>query len=331
MHCSSFYVTTGDKRSYISLFRCCNFWRIMKNRVWIILLVTLGWSFNSNAQVREFDRLEMLYAQGHYHMVYRQANRLLDKPDFDYSLVPKFYKSLALFQLSQNDNFYKRKPASLDEARKLFLEVKNSGDGAKIFNAHIYEVSALKRDLSLWLEDLKRLGKRQATENVQEVLRGLFDKVPDIEYEGEMKPSDIVVESDAKESTEVRARREEIIKLAKKQIGVPYVWAGNDPKGFDCSGFTSYVLVKSSNKELPRRAIEQYAASKKVKQKNVQQGDLVFFDSGSGINHVGIIVSGKGEPLVMIHASSTKGIVITEIEKTDYWLKRLYGFGTFVD
>lgn len=303
---------------------------IMRKRLWVIVAVLLCLGFDASAQVREFDRLEMLYAQGHYHMVYRQANRLLDKPDFDYSMMPKFYKSLALFQLSQNDYFYKRKPESLDEARALFLEVKNSADGPKIFTAHMYEISALKKDLALWLEDLKRLGKKQASENVQESLRGLFDKIPDIEGEGDLKPSDIVVEADASESIEVRARREEIVKMAKKQIGVPYVWAGNDPKGFDCSGFTSYVL-KSTNKELPRRAIEQYAASKKVKQKNVQQGDLVFFDSGSGINHVGIIVSGKGEPLVMIHASSTKGIVITEIEKTDYWLKRLYGFGTFVD
>lgn len=303
----------------------------MKKRFWILLAVFFCLSLNASAQVREFDKLEMLYAQGHYHMVYRKANNLLDKPDFDYSMMPKFYKSLALFQLSQNDYFYKRKPQSLDEAKSLFLEVKNSGDGLKIFNAHIYEVSALKRDLSLWLEDLKRLGKRQAAENVQEVLRGLFDKVPDIEYEGDLKPSDIVVDVDASESPEVRSKREEIIKLAKKQIGVPYVWAGNDPKGFDCSGFTSYVMKNNYNKEIPRRAVEQYEASKKVKQKNVQQGDLVFFDSGAGINHVGIIVSGKGEPLVMIHASSTKGIVITEIEKTDYWLKRLYGFGTFVE
>lgn len=304
---------------------------IMKKRLGLILAALFCLSASVSAQVKEIDRLEMLYAQRHYKMVYRQANNLLDKPDFDYSMMPKFYKSLALFQLSQNDYFYKRKPESLDEARKLFLEVKSSGDGQKIFNAHMYEVAALKKDLALWLEDLKRLGKRQAAENVQEVLRGLFDKIPDIENEGSLKPSDIVAEVSASESPDVRRRREEIIRLAKKQIGVPYVWAGNDPKGFDCSGFTSYVMKQGINKEVPRRAVEQHEASKKLKQRNVQQGDLVFFDSGAGINHVGIIVSGKGEPLVMIHASSTKGIVITEIEKTDYWLKRLYGFGTYVE
>jgi hypothetical protein len=49
-----------------------------------------------------------------------------------------------------------------------------------------------------------------------------------------------------------------------------------------------------------------------------EPGDLVFFDNGSGISHVGIIVSDKGKPLVMIHASSSKGIIITDIEKSDF-------------
>jgi cell wall-associated NlpC family hydrolase len=56
----------------------------------------------------------------------------------------------------------------------------------------------------------------------------------------------------------------------------------------------------------------------------------VFFDSGSGISHVGLIISEKGKPLVMIHASSSKGVIITEIEQSDYWLTRLCGFGTFM-
>jgi hypothetical protein len=43
-----------------------------------------------------------------------------------------------------------------------------------------------------------------------------------------------------------------------------------------------------------------------------------------------MIVSEKGKPLVMIHASSSKGIVLTELEKSTYWMSRLAGFGTFM-
>ncbi len=302
----------------------------MKKIKLILLTSFIFLGLDSKAQIKEFDKLEMLYSQAHYSLVYRKANRILDNPEFDYSQLPKFYKSLAIFQLCQNDQYLKKHPDQLEEAKDLFIAVKKSNDGLKIFNAHIYEVSALKKDISSWLEDLKRKNDKKTFETVQNTLRSLFENVPDIDEKKPTNPINIEVEGDLSESKEVRSQREAIINLAKNQIGVPYLWAGNEPTGFDCSGFTSYVM-KINNKTIPRRAIEQYEASKKIKQKNVQQGDLVFFDSGSGINHVGIIVSGKGEPLVMIHASSSKGITITEIEKTDYWLKRLYGFGTFVE
>ena len=69
----------------------------------------------------------------------------------------------------------------------------------------------------------------------------------------------------------------------------------------------------------------------KVKKKNVEKGDLVFFDNGSGVSHVGIVISEKGEPLKMIHSSSSKGIIITDVSKSEYWSKRLHGFGTYLN
>ena len=299
-------------------------------RILSVFFVIGCFQFNSFGQIKQFDRLEMLYAQGHYGMVYRNANRLLDKPDYDFSMLPTYYKSISLFQLSQRDLWFNRRPESLDEAKSLFLKVKSSTDGMRIFNAHIHEIAALKRDLNSWGEDLKRMKENQAYENLQEILIGLFDEVPDLEPKSNLKPTDLVVDNpDMSESTEMRMARNELVDLAKKQLGVRYQWAGNEPSGFDCSGFTSYVL-KGNGKEIPRRAVDQYEKSKKLKEKQVQAGDLIFFDSGAGINHVGLIVSGKGQPLVMIHASSSRGIVITEIEKSEYWKKRVAGFGTYI-
>jgi cell wall-associated NlpC family hydrolase len=301
----------------------------MIKRFWLVSITLFLLSFQSFSQVKEFDRMEMYYAQGHYKSVLRQANRLLDQPDYDYSMLPRYYKSLALFQLIQNERYLKRRPYVLDEARNLFQEVISSQDGMKILKAHMYEVSALKVDLGSWLDDLKRSGNIKQFDMATAAMKGLFDKVPDIEHGKEVKASELVAELDESESKEVRSQREVILKNAKKQVGVPYLFAGNDPKGFDCSGFVSYVM-KENQQVLPRRASEQYTDSRKLKKRNVQQGDLVFFDSGSGINHVGIIVSGKGEPLTMIHSSTSKGIVITNIETTDYWSKRVAGFGTFI-
>lgn len=295
----------------------------MKTLFVFILVVFVG--SESWAQVREFDKLEMFYAQGHYKSVYRKASRLLDIPDYDYSQVPTFYKSLALFQLSQNEYWLIHNPKALEEAGLLFRQIKKSSDGKKILEAHVYEIASLKADLISWAEDLKRRDKKTEFENVQKVMDGLFDGVPDIENQGEI----VDFKGEETEEDAYFKERQKIIEYAKKQIGTPYVWAGNSPPGFDCSGFTCYVM-KEFGKELPRRAVDQHENSKKIKEKNAQKGDLIFFDNGSGISHVGMIVSEKGKPLVMIHASSSKGVILTELEKSDYWMKRIYGFGTFV-
>jgi hypothetical protein len=288
--------------------------------IFVVFAGSGGW-----AQVRELDKLEMFYAQGHYKSVYRKASRLLDIPDFDYSQVPTFYKSLALFQLSQNEYWLIRNPKALEEAGLLFRQIKKSSDGKKILEAHVYEIAYLKADLISWAEDLKRRDKKTEFENLQKVMDGLFDDVPDIENQGEL----VDFKGEDTEEDAYFKERQKIIDYAKKQIGTPYVWAGNSPPGFDCSGFTCYVM-KEFGKELPRRAVDQHQNSRKIKEKNVQKGDLIFFDNGSGISHVGMIVSEKGKPLVMIHASSSKGVILTELEKSDYWLKRISGFGTFV-
>lgn len=292
------------------------------------LLMVIGFTSVAKAQVPEFDKLEMLYAQNHYKMVYRKANRLLDVPDYDWSQIPKLYKALSLFQLSQNDHWLINHPNALDEAASLMNEIKKSSDGRKVFNAHMYEISFLKHDLLAWAEDLKRRNKKEEFDHLQKAISGLFDEIPDLEYQNGNSNEFATTNKDAELDMYAKERLA-FVEYAKKFIGTPYVWAGNEPTGFDCSGFTSYVM-KNYKKELPRRAVDQYNSSRQLKEKNVMMGDLVFFDNGSGISHVGMIVSEKGKPLVMIHASSSKGVVITEIEKSDYWLKRLYGFGTYV-
>lgn len=298
----------------------------------IVVLISLVYTVNSNAQVKAIDKLEILYDQGHYPSVFRRADRLLDKPDYDYSLQPEFYKSLAMFQLAQKEFWSQTHPDALQEARKLFLDVKASSDGMKVFNAHIDHVTALKKDLIAWSNELKRAGEQDKFDELQQILFGLFDHVPDLDNPEDIKPADIP-DNESVETVEtalIRKRRDEIVDFAKKQIGVPYVWAGTDPSGFDCSGFTTYVM-KEFKKDLPRRAEDQYKSSKKIKQSKAQKGDLVFFNNGSGVSHVGLLISEKGEPLVMIHASSSKGIMITQIETSEYWLKRLYGFGSYVE
>ncbi|OAB88247.1 hypothetical protein AWH69_00015 [Janibacter melonis] len=87
-----------------------------------------------------------------------------------------------------------------------------------------------------------------------------------------------------------------VIAIAKQYTGVPYVYGGSTPSGFDCSGFTQYVFAKAG-KSLPRVTTAQQAATTPVS--DPQPGDLVFF--GSPAYHVGIYV-GNGQ---MIDAPRT--------------------------
>ncbi len=88
-------------------------------------------------------------------------------------------------------------------------------------------------------------------------------------------------------SRKVPAGTSGVVNIARSLLGIPYVYGGSTPAGFDCSGFTSYVFGKAG-KSIPRTASAQQRAATPVS--NPQPGDLVFF--GSPAWHVGIYTGG---------------------------------------
>ena len=112
----------------------------------------------------------------------------------------------------------------------------------------------------------------------------------------------------------------EIVSKAAKYKGVPYVFGGTTPKGFDCSGYVQYVF-KNCQAALPRLADEQALEGVFVTQKQLRPGDLVFFTTyTAGASHVGIY-AGSGQ---FWSASSSKGVILSSL-KDDYWKNRYYG------
>jgi hypothetical protein len=290
------------------------------NRIFGIFLLFL--SSHVLAQNPAIDHLEMLYDQGYYSLVYRKAARLLDKPEYDFSKLPGYYRSISTLQLAQEEHWYKRHQSNIDEALKYLLELRETTKGKVIIQAHISEISFLKKDLDSWLA-IEKESSTFDKAKWQLFVNEFFADLPLIEVDG--NKGNVIV-SNRPELKE----RNELVAIAKKQLGVPYVSAGKDPSGFDCSGFTSFVL-QQHGENIPRRAADQFAACSKLAEEEAQIGDLVFFSNGGEVNHVGILINEKGQAKTMIHASSSKGISIVEIETSTYWKPRIVGYGTFIE
>jgi cell wall-associated NlpC family hydrolase len=106
-----------------------------------------------------------------------------------------------------------------------------------------------------------------------------------------------------------------VVGIAMRYLGVPYVWAGASPSGFDCSRFVSYVYAQVGV-SLPHSSYSQYGYGVPVSKDQLEPGDLVFFD---GLGHVGIYIGG-GQ---FVHAPHT-GDVVKISSLGDSWYASTY-------
>ncbi len=109
-----------------------------------------------------------------------------------------------------------------------------------------------------------------------------------------------------------RAPRSEVVDIAMRYLGAPYVWAASGPNAFDCSGFTMFVYSQVGV-SLPHSSRAQINCGERVSRSDLMPGDLVFF--GSPIHHVGMYVGGGR----YIHAPRTGDVVkISSLSRGDY-------------
>ena len=117
-----------------------------------------------------------------------------------------------------------------------------------------------------------------------------------------------------------------IVEEARTWLGTPYKYAKAEKgEGTDCSGMVMKVYEQAAGCKIPRNSAKQAEYCRKVKETEVDTGDLVFFATGSDpekVSHVGIVVDSDS----FIHASSSKGVVISKISNA-YFAQRLLMFG----
>ena len=114
---------------------------------------------------------------------------------------------------------------------------------------------------------------------------------------------------------------DEIISTASENIGVRYKTAGTTKSGYDCSGLV-YSSFGQYDVKLPRSSYEQSKIGIELGQnlKKAKKGDLIFFKTNrrSQINHVGIITEVDDDDIKFIHASTSKGVIISSMREPYY-------------
>lgn len=109
-------------------------------------------------------------------------------------------------------------------------------------------------------------------------------------------------------------------------LGTPYNYGECvKQKGTDCSGFIYTTYRDLFNIQIPRSTSEQYEKAKPRNFEQLKMGDLIFFDiKGKGASHVGMYLRDR----MFIHASSSKGVIISSLDE-EYYKKHFLSFGSF--
>ncbi|WP_088323745.1 C40 family peptidase [Polaribacter tangerinus] len=121
-----------------------------------------------------------------------------------------------------------------------------------------------------------------------------------------------------------------IVANAMSYIGTPYVYVGISESGMDCSGiiYTSFLKEKIL---LPRVSTEMAKQAKNISLKKVKIGDVLFFKTTKSfrkINHVGLVVSLNNNSIKFIHATTSKGVIVSSLQEK-YWKKAFVKAATF--
>jgi cell wall-associated NlpC family hydrolase len=157
-------------------------------------------------------------------------------------------------------------------------------------------------------------------------IRSDYLELTEIPYENSASPNEPIFFVDGKSTgvtpsgaalngSTLENTRNRIVSEAMKYLGVPYAWGGNTPIGFDCSGYVQYVLQQCGI-TIPRTTELQVQVGNYISKASLRPGDLVFLQNTyrTGVSHVGIYIGNNQ----MIHASSSKGVTISNLTSNYY-------------
>ena len=138
----------------------------------------------------------------------------------------------------------------------------------------------------------------------------------------------LIMSSCSSSKTVVKTKKKPISKVdrivanALVYKGVRYRFGGTTKSGMDCSGIV-FVAFGDENIHLPRVSRDMAKKGRKISLSKVEKGDLLFFRTSNrrrSINHVGLVVSHKKGEIRFIHATSSRGVIVSSLSEK-YWKK----------
>ena len=127
-------------------------------------------------------------------------------------------------------------------------------------------------------------------------------------------------------ATNSNAKAEQIISYAKSFEGVKYRYGGTSRSGMECSGLI-FTAFKQAGFQLPRVSRDMATRGKAISLSQINPGDLLFFQTNKSrnvINHVGLIVSNSGGEISFIHATTSRGVIVSKLTE-NYWRSAFVG------
>lgn len=124
-------------------------------------------------------------------------------------------------------------------------------------------------------------------------------------------------------NTEVeKLQNTELYRQIDEWWGTPYRYGGMTRAGIDCSAFVQTLMSAVFALNLPRTAYGQKQNCRKINRRELNEGDLVFFNTSGGVSHVGIYLHNNK----FVHASTSSGVIISDLDEP-YWERRFLGAG----
>jgi cell wall-associated NlpC family hydrolase len=123
-----------------------------------------------------------------------------------------------------------------------------------------------------------------------------------------------------KRKKNINQKADKVVEKAMAFSGTRYKFGGTTKRGMDCSGLV-YVALLENDISFPRVSHQMANEGKRIKLKEVEKGDLLFFKtskSGKRINHVGLVVDVDGDDIRFIHSTSSRGVIVSSLRE-GFW------------